>query len=139
MAYIPRSENGIGTRLQKLGFRTYNEYLKSEHWKQFKEKVFRSKMMKNGFSCWMCTNNNTRLNVHHKTYKNLGKEKIGDIMLICEKCHKFIHIIDRKLDLYQRTKIVNRIAGKKCYSYKLGITRSFFDSLSKKYHLFIGN
>ena len=31
------------------------------------------------------------LTLHHKTYKTLGQESCGDLLLVCKKCHYKIH------------------------------------------------
>lgn len=32
-----------------------------------------------------------RLQVHHKTYARLGKERLEDLQVLCFNCHKLIH------------------------------------------------
>ena len=50
---------------------TYAEYLQSEHWKSFASSMRRRR----GLKCEFCQAADRPLEVHHKTYKNLGKAK----------------------------------------------------------------
>ena len=42
------------------------------------------------YKCCVCGNLND-LEVHHKTYKRLGREKLSDLVLLCKYCHKELH------------------------------------------------
>lgn len=64
----------------------YNKYLKSPEWKKKRELVFDTY----GRTCSMCGSIHN-LEIHHKHYKNLFKEKIKDLMVLCEPCHSKIH------------------------------------------------
>lgn len=64
----------------------YNNYLKTKHWKQKRQKVLKSAKYK----CQLCSSKE-KLNVHHNTYKNIGNEKKEDLIVLCEKCHKKFH------------------------------------------------
>ena len=33
----------------------------------------------------------SHMNVHHKTYKNIGNEKEEELCLLCENCHAIVH------------------------------------------------
>lgn len=71
----------------------YNSYLKSEHWKTKKEKLYRKK--KNQY-CRKC-GSTKNLQVHHKTYKTkygqsvLFEESLGKLVVLCRKCHNKLH------------------------------------------------
>lgn len=67
---------------------TYDQYLQSEHWKQLKDKFYLSKLCK--YECYAC-GSTKELNLHHKTYKRIGHEKLNDLVLLCEDCHKKAH------------------------------------------------
>ena len=64
----------------------YIEYLKSEHWKSFKK---RYKKAKSPQFCLGC--GNKRIQLHHRTYARLGKERYEDIFPLCGKCHIKLH------------------------------------------------
>jgi len=96
--YISTGLKGLKIRLKKLGYDSYSDYLKSEHWQSFRKRFYRdSKIVikqwkKYGYLvCDICQEEG-RLNLHHKTYKRLGKERLGDVFMICNDCHKKIHI-----------------------------------------------
>jgi cytochrome c len=36
-------------------------------------------------------NENNRLEIHHKTYKNIFNEKMEDLELLCHSCHQQEH------------------------------------------------
>ena len=67
----------------------YQEYLKSEKWKKLAAK--KRKQADN--KCQLCNNNKNTLHVHHRTYENLYKEKLKDLIVLCDKCHTKFHDI----------------------------------------------
>ena len=116
---LTTGEKSIRMRLSKIGFNTYAEYLHSEHWKEFRKRVFKRKdiqrlLRKYGeFVCEFCFNGGL-LNVHHRTYKRLGSEYLMDVVLICESCHERAHFgFSRSIDLWRRTKKSRRAVTKK--------------------------
>ena len=66
----------------------YQDYLQSAHWKDVKQRYYRSKFKK---ECFICGKKNLPLHLHHRTYKRLGKEKLNDLILLCENCHHLLH------------------------------------------------
>ncbi len=66
---------------------SYAEYLRSKHWKMVKEWFWKTKAKKH---CYICGQRNN-LNLHHKTYKRLGKERWIDLIYLCERCHHYCH------------------------------------------------
>lgn len=64
----------------------YEQYLKTEHWR-LKKKEYSSVYKK---ECAIC-GDKKKLHLHHKTYENVGKENLEDLVLLCEKCHYEIH------------------------------------------------
>lgn len=51
----------------------YRDYLHSKHWKEFKKRFKRSKLCKH--KCYIC-GQRYNIHIHHKTYKNLGHERL---------------------------------------------------------------
>jgi len=84
-------------RLRLLGYKTYSEYLKSDHWQELRKRFFRESkrakrmMKKYGFYVCEFCRQSKKVNLHHATYKRLGKEHLGDLHLICDDCHELIH------------------------------------------------
>ena len=68
-------------------FTNYKEYLKSDHWKNVKKRYKDSKLTQ---KCYIC-GSNKHINIHHKTYKRLGKEKLNDLVPLCQECHYLTH------------------------------------------------
>jgi 5-methylcytosine-specific restriction endonuclease McrA len=64
----------------------YKEYLKSDHWVKTKNLA----LQRSGNKCQLCSSK-TKLNVHHNNYKNLGKEKETDLIVLCKLCHQKFH------------------------------------------------
>lgn len=64
----------------------YREYLKTEHWKETREKALK----RAGYKCQVC-GYDKNLQVHHNTYKNIGHEDPTDLVVLCWKCHKTFH------------------------------------------------
>lgn len=63
----------------------YNEvYLKSDHWQQIRKVA----LDRAGHKCQVCASRNKVLNVHHNTYDNLWHERMTDLCVLCEDCHK---------------------------------------------------
>lgn len=66
----------------------YAKYLKSDHWIKFRLKALKH----HGKKCMMCGEKEVLFfHVHHLTYANLGKEKLSDVVVLCEECHNQVH------------------------------------------------
>ena len=59
-----------------------NGYLQSDHWQE----VRRRKLKQAGYKCEAC-GEKTKLDIHHKTYERLGKERLDDLQALCRPCH----------------------------------------------------
>jgi len=64
----------------------YADYLKTKHWQTTK----RLALEHYGNICSVC-GTDKKLNVHHVSYKNRGKEKLSDLMILCKKHHEGVH------------------------------------------------
>jgi len=73
-------------RLAALGFKTYAEYLASDHWKGVKRR-YRKRGRR--MVCEVC--GSRRIQLHHHNYSRLGKEKMGDLTPLCRGHHKAVH------------------------------------------------
>ena len=65
---------------------TYREYLDSPQWRAKRRWALR----RLGRKCSVCGSRD-RLHVHHKTYKNLFREKLEDLQILCAGCHANTH------------------------------------------------
>lgn len=68
--------------LAELQSMPYQDYLKTEHWREFRKYALK----RVGYRCQLC-NKNGKLHVHHRTYERRGCEEIGDVTVLCENCH----------------------------------------------------
>ena len=100
--------------ITELGFKNYNEYLYSQHWREFRLNFLQSK----GFKCEVCGIFSTSLNVHHKSYKRIGREQFNDVKALCEDCHKEIH--KPKLKIKKTYDITPKILTRIIVSFKAG-------------------
>lgn len=65
----------------------YNDYLKTETWKTIR----RLALEFSKYKCQIC-NSSKSLNVHHRAYpKELGKESLSDLTVLCFSCHQKAH------------------------------------------------
>jgi 5-methylcytosine-specific restriction endonuclease McrA len=64
----------------------YQNYLQSDEWKKRRGKA----LTYWGHRCAIC-NSGKYLDVHHRTYANIGKEKMTDLIVLCRKCHTLYH------------------------------------------------
>ena len=69
--------------LKSLGG-AYENYLKSPAWKVKRDAV----IQRDGGQC-VCGAQATE--VHHKTYHNIGKEPLSELVALCEECHERMH------------------------------------------------
>lgn len=67
--------------------RTYKEYLKTKHWQNIKNKMYKSKYK---YECYCC-GAKRGLQLHHKSYKRVGNEKLNDLIYLCGNCHELVH------------------------------------------------
>ena len=77
----------------KRDFR-YKGYLQSPAWKSKRKR----KLLVENYTCEHCGYCSfdfhiveIPLDVHHKTYKNLGNEPMSDLVVLCRNCHEKLH------------------------------------------------
>lgn len=83
---VIRQKQNFYKRLKLLGYRNYNEYLQSTHWKNKKIEYRNSEMLQH---CLFCENKNYIL--HHRSYVRLGDESLYDFIPLCQDCHRKVH------------------------------------------------
>jgi hypothetical protein len=83
-------------RLKRLGFRTYDAYLASPHWTDFKTRYRLSSLPQ---SCLVCSSPSVTL--HHLSYERLGDERLEDVVPLCWPHHEAVHafLADKGLGL----------------------------------------
>ncbi len=70
--------------------KNYASYLNSGSWKK-KRKIA---LKRAGYRCQLCSQAQTRLEVHHNSYDRLGREELEDLCVLCTRCHKKHHNIE---------------------------------------------
>ncbi len=67
----------------------YYDYLGSESWERIKDRV----LFRDDYICQNCGTSRLyiTLHVHHKTYKRVFRERLSDLVTLCEDCHKVKH------------------------------------------------
>lgn len=81
--------------LDEIGM-TYEEYLKSDHWIKFKEKVNRRKLHQ---ECKIC-GSKRNLHLHHRHYRFLMHiHELNSIYRLCADCHQKVHDIAKRNNL----------------------------------------
>lgn len=80
----------------------YHEYVASRDWRQNPARL--AELEASGFRCRLCNDDgkHTALEVHHRTYVNLGSEQPGDLTTLCRVCHRVVTDHLRRLRYTQR-------------------------------------
>ncbi len=75
----------------KFNYSDYQTYIVSSEWLIKKSRFIVYKLKKHQkIECEVC-GMSVLLNIHHKTYKRLYKEKFNDLIILCAFCHKKLH------------------------------------------------
>lgn len=69
--------------LMQMRGMSYKEYLKTAHWQHFRQEALKFYR----YTCQLCDGKNRQLDVHHRTYDNLGCETFNDVIVLCDDCH----------------------------------------------------
>lgn len=65
----------------------YVAYIHSRPWFRLRKRVFEQR----GRQCERCGTAKGIIQVHHKTYKRLGRELLEDLEVLCKRCHEKHH------------------------------------------------
>lgn len=74
--------------------RDYQSYIQSPTWRAVRRRYWESKLPKFCYGCelpWLTFNQG--MHVHHRTYKNLGNERLMDLIPLCQRCHSATHAL----------------------------------------------
>ena len=77
----------LGQKLRSLGYSSYWEYICSPRWQKKQQQYWRSKYPK---TCFVC-GTKKRIQLHHRTYTRLGKERLTDLVPLCKRHHQLVH------------------------------------------------
>lgn len=97
----------------------YKDYLQTDHWKNFRQRVYSQKKNR---ACRICQRSE-RLNIHHKMYKDkhgsiLFRETLAQIIVLCQECHYAWH-------KYRKEKLKWKYADRIRFLMKSGQTREY--------------
>ena len=67
----------------------YISYLHSAAWSVKRDQV----LIRAQHRCEHCERENVPLQVHHRHYRSLGKEKLSDLSALCSECHAAADIL----------------------------------------------
>lgn len=67
----------------------YAAYRRSRHWRR----VRKQRLRMDGFKCASCSRSKDQvvLEVHHRTYERIGRERTEDLISLCQRCHSTEH------------------------------------------------
>lgn len=72
----------------------YCEYLHTQHWRTTRARA----LLRADGICKRCHATGRRLDVHHLTYKRLGREAEADLWVLCDRCHAAEHDVHPRYD-----------------------------------------
>jgi hypothetical protein len=79
--------------LRNHGYKSYDEFLRSEYWKSVREKVKTGKYKEKYCKCNIC-DSEENIHLHHNTYRwMLTKYELREIISLCRDCHLRLHQI----------------------------------------------
>ena len=65
----------------------YRKYIKSKAWRNLRKVV----LERDKYACQKCLATGKPLHVHHLNYNRVGREKLTDLISVCEDCHGLEH------------------------------------------------
>jgi len=88
----------------------YKLYLQTPHWRGFRERVLLRSVVSGRYKCESCGDLFSRsdMEIHHKHYKSVGRERPDDVAVLCGGCHSRTHGKDdapKPYDLQRRSTI----------------------------------
>ncbi len=94
------SLGGLLTGIKSAQDVNYQKYIKSKEWKQKAEEA----KTRAGNRCQGCNRprSEVQLDAHHRTYERIGRERPGDITVLCRDCHQSIEVSKAKVSLAQK-------------------------------------
>ncbi len=81
----------------------YKDYINSSRWRNNPARL--AELKASGFRCRLCYAPDTelQLEVHHRTYVRLGRERAGDLLTVCKDCHHTVTDMLRRRRYAART------------------------------------
>lgn len=87
----------------------YGMYLRSKEWRDLRRK----KLEQENYTCQVCKiqYEDKDLQVHHRTYKRVGHEKLSDLEVRCDRCHSSGHGYSKPISTHKPTTITRKKDG----------------------------
>lgn len=85
----------------------YREYLRSPEWLARRQ----WKLDEAEGRCQICNAGGDGLEVHHRTYERLGRERQADLVVLCPGCHEKFHGREGELSDAIEEQIIERFAA----------------------------
>lgn len=76
-----------GTFDPLLATMPYKDYLKTDHWYHLRRQILKAAE----YRCQLCYRKDLPIHVHHRTYVRRGRERLSDLIALCERCHAKFH------------------------------------------------
>lgn len=94
------SLGGLLTGIKSAKDVNYQKYIRSKAWQQKAEEA----KTRAGNRCQACNRprSEVQLDAHHRTYERIGRERPGDITVLCRDCHHSIEESKAKVSLAQK-------------------------------------
>jgi phage terminase large subunit GpA-like protein len=73
--------------LDEYRARSYADRRSTRGWAVLKRQIHR----RDSCRCRLCGREDLPQQVDHSTYKNYAKEKLEDIIILCQACHEYFH------------------------------------------------
>ena len=83
--------NRTRSRIRVAGRKGYQEYLKSQHWRDLKKAYFQHYPKE----CRGCGSKD-HIDLHHRSYKYVGDEHFWQLIPLCRDCHQAVHRLQRR-------------------------------------------
>lgn len=80
--------------VQALGYRDYTHYLAGPYWHALRERYRAATDLPQACVC-----GDPVVQLHHKTYERIGRERLTDLTPLCPTCHKLVHVLEARGDL----------------------------------------
>lgn len=65
----------------------YHAYIRSPEWQAVKQRYRASRLPQDCLRCGSSEN----IELHHRSYRRLGRERLSDIVPLCRDCHRRLH------------------------------------------------
>lgn len=104
-------EHKFRMKQMKRKFVPYNDYMRSDAWKQFRSEYLEKKFQGKPTKCSMCFSFGP-VDLHHRTYATLGNELMSHLNHLCRECHDYVHSRVVIGDSRKTSKIVKKLGRK---------------------------